>query len=150
MIAIFFTLIQFASVLSCCHLFCELLHIWTSHILLIYDYEPANFDWILFVSYLFYPHISFMFPFKNRRNRRVKPFLSSCCLNSPIIQLICYSSVSVSLILQSFNQYIEKLLMFCVFFLINELVGLELHCEFKTWDNIFIKSSIQIHSVTME
>jgi len=37
------------------------------------------------------------------------------------------------------NKNIDDLLSFSVFFLINELVGLELHCELKTWNDFFIK-----------
>jgi hypothetical protein len=34
--------------------------------------------------------------------------------------------------------------------LINELVGLKFHCELETWDYVFTKGTIQIHSVTVE
>jgi len=45
-----FTLIQFASVLSCYHLFCELIHIWTSHIVLIYHYELSVIYFLLIIT----------------------------------------------------------------------------------------------------
>jgi len=45
---------------------------------------------------------------------------------------------------------INDLLTFSVFFLIDELVGLEFHCEFETWNYGFTKGTIQIQSVTVE
>ena len=53
-------------------------------------------------------------------------------------------------IMEMMDKKINDLLSFSVFFLINELVGLEFHCEFKTWDNVFLQGTIQIHSVTVE
>ena len=48
------------------------------------------------------------------------------------------------------DKNINDLLSFSVFFLINEFVGLEFHGELETWNDFFIKGSIQIQSVTVE
>jgi hypothetical protein len=48
------------------------------------------------------------------------------------------------------DKKINDLLSFSVFFLVNELVGLEFHGELEMWNYGFNKGTIQIQSVTVE
>jgi len=68
-----------------------------------------------------------------------------------LIQPIGYLSVTPPFsIVKMMDKKINDLLSFSVFFLVNELVGLEFHCELEMWDYVFTKGTIQIHSVTVE
>jgi hypothetical protein len=72
-------------------------------------------------------------------------------LYSTLIQPFGYLSVTPPFsIVEMMDKKINDLLSFSVFFLINELVGLKFHCELETWDYVFTKGTIQIHSVTVE
>ncbi len=53
-------------------------------------------------------------------------------------------------ITEMFNQNINDLLSFSVFFLVNEFVRLEFDGEFKAWDYGFKQGTIQNHSTTVE
>ena len=53
-------------------------------------------------------------------------------------------------IMKMMDKKINDLLSFSVFFLIDEFVGLEFHCELEMWDYGFTKGTIQIQSVTVE
>jgi len=60
-------------------------------------------------------------------------------LYSTLIQPLGYLSITETLfIVEMFNQNINNLLSFGVFFVIYEIVGLEFNGEFQTWDYGFI------------
>ena len=72
-------------------------------------------------------------------------------LNYTLIQPFCYLSITETFfIMEMFNQNINDLLSFGVFFFVNKFVGLELNRRFKEWSGDGKQGSIQNHSTTVE
>jgi len=68
-----------------------------------------------------------------------------------LIQPIGYLLISPPFsFMKMMDKKINDLLSFSVFFLIDELVGLEFHGELEMWNYGFTKGTIQIQSVTVE
>ena len=93
----------------------------------------------------------FVFSLQDRDNGGIEPFLASMGLYSTLIQPLGYLSITKTfLIVEMFNQNINNLLTFGVFFVIYKIVGLKFNRKFKERDSGGKKGSIRKLSITVE